>query len=539
VAELVVSSADTVRIFRQEAHLARLPGAVTAFVGRALKGPTNTPVSIGSFAEFQRVFGGLWQPSMLSYAVEQFFDHGGRQAIIVRVTNSGRPPTIDLRTEAQGVLRLIGTSPGTREYLRASVDYDGIGPQEPDRFNLVVQRLRSPGSEFIDEQETYRRVSVLPRSDHFVADALARSALVRMTGDPPPRRPTPTLGAEPASVGYVAANPDGDDGDALSDYDLIGDPTAGTGLSALAGAEYFNFVYLPPLARDRDVGLPALLVALRLCRRRQAMLLVDPPLAWNSVAAALERLPDWPLRSEDAAMFYPRLMAFDRLRGRLEQFPASAAVAGLLARGEERAPLWLAGEGDALVLRAGLRPALEIDDLRRVHLAQCGINSLQSRLSRQRLAARTLQLDNGGKSAAAYLTARRLVLFTQSCVLQGTRWMIFEHNSPPLWRRAEQQVQEYLDGLMAEGAFASTTPEQSHFVICDERLNGDGRSGPGAVRLLFGIATLRPGEFQACLVTHRAGGSSARAVSVNRLALAGQRIEGEIETAILRALVAL
>jgi hypothetical protein len=539
VAELVVSSADTVRLFRQETHLARLPGAVTAFVGRALKGPTNTPVSISSFAEFQRVFGGLWQPSMLSYAVEQFFDHGGRQAIIVRVTNSGRPPTMDLRTtEGHGTLRLIGTSPGTREYLRASVDYDGIGPQESDRFNLVVQRLRAPGSEFIDEQETYRRVSVSPRSDHYVANALARSALVRVTGDPPSRRPMPTPGSGPASVGYVAANPDGDDGDALSDYDLIGDPAAGSGLSALAGVEYFNFVYLPPLARDRDVGLPALLVALRLCRQRQAILLVDPPLAWNSVATVLERLPEWPLRSGDAAMFYPRLTAFDRLRGRTEQFPASAAAAGLLARCEERMPLWSAGDDESLVLRAGLRPALEIDEAPRAHLVQCGINVLQSRLSHQRVAARTLLPDSGG-SAGAYLAARRLLLFTQACVLQGTRWMIFEHSSPPLWRRAEQQVREFLDGLMAEGAFASTLREQSCFVICDERLNSDSQAGQGAVRLLFGIATLRPGEFQACLVTHRAGGSTARAVSVNRLALAGQRIEAEIETAILRALVAL
>jgi hypothetical protein len=538
VAELVVSSADTIRLFRQEAHIARLPAAVTAFVGRTLKGPTNTPVAVGSFAEFQNLFGGLWQPSMLSYAVEQFFEHGGRQAIIVRVTNSGRPPTIDLRTaEAHASLRLVGTSPGTREYLRASIDYDGVSSAEPDRFNLVIQHLRAPDSEFIDEQEIYRRVSVLPRSDRFVADALARSALVRVVGDPPNLRPLPTLGHEPGSVGYVAANPDGDDGDALSDYDLIGDPVAGTGLSALAGAEYFNFLYLPPLARSRDVGLPALLVALRLCRQRQAMLLVDPPLAWDSVQTVLAQLPEWPFRSEDAVMFYPRLTAFDRLRGRAEQFPASAAAAGLLARCEGRTPLWT--DSESLTPRAGLRPTLEIDDGAREQLLQCGVNVVQSRPPRQRTVARTLMHDAGGKVAGAYLASRRLTLFTQACVLQGTRWMVFEHNSPPLWRRAEQQVRELLAGLAAEGAFVRGTPEQSYFVICDERLNGGGKIGEGAVRLLFGIALLRAGEFQACLVTHRAGGSTARAVSVNRLALAGQRIEAEIETAILRALVAL
>jgi hypothetical protein len=33
--------------------------AVTAFIGRALKGPVNQPIAIGSFNDYQRVFGGL------------------------------------------------------------------------------------------------------------------------------------------------------------------------------------------------------------------------------------------------------------------------------------------------------------------------------------------------------------------------------------------------------------------------------------------------------------------------------------------------
>jgi hypothetical protein len=64
--------------------------------------------------------------------------------------------------QAQGSLNLIGLSPGTREFLRASVDYDGIQAHETDRFNLILQRIRSPGSEFIEDQEIFRRLSILP-----------------------------------------------------------------------------------------------------------------------------------------------------------------------------------------------------------------------------------------------------------------------------------------------------------------------------------------------------------------------------------------
>ena len=79
-------------IARNRAHL-------TAFVGRTLRGPLNTPLTVRSFAEFQRLFGGLWQPSPLSYAVEHFFEQGGRAAVIVRVANAAAPVTLSLRCE--------------------------------------------------------------------------------------------------------------------------------------------------------------------------------------------------------------------------------------------------------------------------------------------------------------------------------------------------------------------------------------------------------------------------------------------------------
>ena len=56
--------------------------------------------------------------------------------------------------------------------------------------------------------------------------------------------------------------------------------------------------------------------------------------------------------------------------------------------------------------------------------------------------------------------------------------------------------------------------------------------------LLFGFSVWRGGEFQTCLVTHDRSGSTVRAVTINRLATPGTRIAEEIETAILRQLVA-
>jgi len=64
--------------------ISRAATDVTAFVGRSLKGPVGVPVAVSSFAEYQKAFGGLWQPAPMSYAIEQFFDNGGRSALVVR-----------------------------------------------------------------------------------------------------------------------------------------------------------------------------------------------------------------------------------------------------------------------------------------------------------------------------------------------------------------------------------------------------------------------------------------------------------------------
>jgi len=536
VAELAVCGVDTVKLLRPEQPISRVPTAVAAFVGRTLKGPVDQPVTLASFSDFQRVFGGLWQPSTLSYAVEQFFENGGRQCIVVRVANGGRPPSITLPA-GNSTLTLIGLAPGTREFLRGSVDYDGIDDKDTTSFNLVLQRLRAPGSEFIEDQEIFRCLSIVPGLEHYVADALAESRLARMVGKPPPNRPDRSIGASGA-VGYAGSNTDGDDGDVLSDYDLVGHELPATGLFALRGVEHFNLLCLPPLARDHDVGLPALLIALRLCRERHAMLVVDPPRAWTSAAAALEGLKEWPFRSEDALMYFPRITAFDRLRGRFECFASCGAAAGMFARADEAGPPWAVAEGEDTLMRPNLRPAVVVHEIERQRLAQCGVNVLQGCRTavRAALSPRTLVPENGVKSDGRYLSARRFALFVTASIEGGTRWVVFENSAPPLWERVGMQVTAFLRSLESQGAFVGRCSDENFFVICDDRLNSATETAQGTFKLLFGFASLRPGDFQAWLVTHQAGASRTRAVSVNRLALSLGRLETEFQTGLLRAI---
>lgn len=498
------------------------PAGVVAFVGRCQKGPVNEPVSIGSFAEFQQTFGGLWDHSTLPAALEQFFEHGGSQALVVRVVSQGRPPTLDLPAGGERLV-LSGICPGRNEYLRASIDHDGISNQDEDLFNLVVQQVRFRGSELVESQEIFRRVSILNGSAREISRVLAASRLVRVAGPLPSHRPDITRGSEPRSlIGYIECNNDGEDGQPLSDYDLIGSEAQRTGLFALAGGPPFNFLCIPPPLPDRDLGMSVLVVGARFCRRNHALLLVDPPRAWNSTQRALDALREWPFHRSDALMFFPRLLARDRLSGQTRSYAPSAAAIALVVRDDAgRAALWREAEEPAL-LRPSATPELWVDHVQRQQLAQRGVNTLRGtrRAVRESVALRTLAGELAASADARLLDARRQELQICASIERGTRWVTIEGNTARSRERVCRQVEHFLRKFAEAGAFAGTERNRHYFVLCDERLNGAAEQVHGVFRLVFGYQSPHMPTRQTWLVEHRPAGSRTRPVSLNQLAAA-------------------
>ncbi len=500
-----------------EQSIPRSPTAITAFVGRTLRGPLDHPVRLTSFSEFTRVFGGLWQPSPLGYAVEQFFDNGGREACVVRVANGARSATLSLPTQGSP-LRLAARRPGTREFLRACVDYDNISASDEESFNLTIQRVRSHGTEHVEDQEIFRAVSIREDGDLPLSQALQDSELVQLQAPLPSSRPRRTMDAVSGlAIGYEASGSDGDDGGPLTDYDLIGSSARGSGLFALDQIEQFSFLCLPPLSRDRDVGPSALLVAARYCMERRAMLIIDPPAEWTSAEAAIRGMHSWNVSSANALMYFPRILAHDKLRGRFEVFAPCGAVAGMLARSDESWPVWSAVEGEEPVLRPGFRPSATVTDPARMRLAAMGVNTLMATRSSGILASpRTLAAGSAGNADWKYLSARRLSLFIMNSIERGTRWVVFRPPGSSVATQVREQVMEFLESLNHAGAFLGRAPGDAFYVICDERINPAERAAQG-FNILVGYAALRPGEFHSFIITHSVSGTRVRTASLNRL----------------------
>lgn len=68
-----------------------VPTALTAFVGRSPKGPVDEAQTVTSFGNFERFFGALNFDYPLTYAVKDFFQNGGAEAIIIRRFKTSTP----------------------------------------------------------------------------------------------------------------------------------------------------------------------------------------------------------------------------------------------------------------------------------------------------------------------------------------------------------------------------------------------------------------------------------------------------------------
>jgi phage tail sheath protein FI len=83
---------------------------VTAFLGFTQKGPANKAVALGSFDDFQRVFGDSQNKESASYAVKGFFDNGGNKAYFVRLSAYNTTTGVEQGGTASHLLNLDGTN---------------------------------------------------------------------------------------------------------------------------------------------------------------------------------------------------------------------------------------------------------------------------------------------------------------------------------------------------------------------------------------------------------------------------------------------
>lgn len=105
--------------------------------------------------------------------------------------------------------------------------------------------------------------------------------------------------------------------------------------------------------------------------------------------------------------------------------------------------------------------------------------------------ARTLSSDPLWK----YINVRRLFLFLEESIDEGTQWVVFEPNDQKLWARVRTTITGFLTTQWKEGALMGSTPDEAFFVKCDETTMTQDEIDNGRLICIIGVAPVKPAEF--------------------------------------------
>jgi uncharacterized protein len=529
--------------------------STTAFIGRAPYGPDDVPVTVNSYGDFERIFGGLWVGSTLGYAVRDFFLNGGGQAIIVRLYNpeTGAGAKAARSKMKVGDFQFVAADKGAWGVnLRATIDAPGsadvaaqMGLAQQDVFNLTVMEVDA--AEKVVMREVFRNLSVkdgprridnvlrlesqLVRWDETVTwppnplpsipngttvdDLTKAEAQLATANNANPPAPQAVTNAQQAVTNAKTAMV-ASDGLLLTLNDNFNPQNAQRdkhGLYALEKADLFNLLCIPPYTAGNDVDVGLVSLAAAYCEKRRAMLLVDARSDWIDAPSALSRFNDTAndnvgTRSKNAALFFPRLKMPNPLHGnQIEEFVPCGVVAGVFARTDATRGVWKAPAGLDATLNGVPQLKVLLTDNENGNLNQLGINCLRSFPAAGRVVwgARTLRGADQLADEYKYIPVRRTALFIEESLYRGLQWVVFEPNDEPLWAQIRLNVGAFMHNMFRQGAFQGASPRDAYFVKCDKETTTQNDINLGVVNVLVGFAPLKPAEFVVISIQQMAG----------------------------------
>ncbi len=481
--------------------------SITAFIGSAPRGLANDPVRVQSFAEYTRKFGGLHVTSSMSYAVAQYFQNGGSDGLIVRVTGANAVPA----KANVGGLPLEVASPGDwGNKIRVRIDQEtrDKGDANPTRFNLFVYDTESRAL------EEYRNLSTDKDDPRSVTQILKdQSDLVRIEeGQSPSGRPGASGAVKPGTQWFDDANDgsaftpaaNGQNGAPITEADIKGLEGSKTGIFALEKTDLFNILCIPPVDRNGEIENETYAAALKYCKDRRAMLFLDSPSGWKSIDQAEKGMEQvinalgGELLIRNAAIFFPRLKMPDPLKeNRIGEFVSCGAIAGICARTDVARGVWKAPAGIEAGISGVREFTVKMTDPENGRLNPLGLNCLRNFRAYGNVVwgSRTLAGSDALGSEWKYLPVRRFALFMEESLYRGTQWAVFEPNDEPLWGQIRLNIGAFMHDLFRQGAFQGRTTTDAYFVKCDSETTTQSDINRGIVNIEVGFAPLKPAEF--------------------------------------------
>ncbi|MDJ0693217.1 phage tail sheath C-terminal domain-containing protein [Mastigocoleus sp. MO_188.B34] len=200
-------------------------------------------------------------------------------------------------------------------------------------------------------------------------------------------------------------------------------------------------------------------------------------------------VPDY---SDYAAFYFPWIEVFDPATKTRKYVPPSGHIAGIYARVDTAIGVHKAPANEVIFGALGLK--YKISKAQQTLLNPQGVNCIRD-LNGNYLVWGARTIGGDANSDLKYINVRRTLLFLRESIDEGTQWVVFEPNTPNLWRRITRNVSDFLTTVWRSGALFGDTPEQAFYVKCDAETNPPEERELGRVVTEIGVAIVRPAEF--------------------------------------------
>jgi phage tail sheath protein FI len=330
------------------------------------------------------------------------------------------------------------------------------------------------------------------------------SRLIRVSGgnDNPWEDPF-TMPSAPDGLNVTLTG--GTNGTAPGDDAYVGDdngPGQRTGIQALKDIDQVSIVAVPGMTSQTIQN--SMITHCETLMDRFAIL--DPEYKTNK---ALQDIQDQRRRYDTkyAALYFPRLLTRDPLTKRDIAIPPSGHIAGIYARTDIARGVHKAPANEVVGSITGLEVTINKGEQDILNPPPNQINVIRDFRARGRgyrvWGARCITSDAEWK----YVPVRRLFIYLEESLEEGTQWVVFEPNDEPLWARVRQSVTIFLTRVWQDGALMGSTPEEAFFVKCDRTTMTQDNIDNGQLIMLIGVAPVKPAEFVIIRIGQKAGGA--------------------------------
>lgn len=329
--------------------------------------------------------------------------------------------------------------------------------------------------------ETFDKLSMDARHSRYFRRIVASTTADVDLADPPsPNVPPSNLPAVLAATALAGGKSD--------DISQIGTPEYKAGIDALERIDEVNIICVPDRT-DQSVQTHMI----DHCESMQDRFAILDPAAG---AAPADIATQRGLVSSDGgygALYYPRIVIDNPVADGELTIPPSGHMAGVYARTDDRRGVHKAPANEAV--RAAIRLERTLTDDEQGPLNEQGINVIRAFPGSgiRVWGARTIAPKD--RTQWRYVNVRRLLLFLEESIQEGTQFAVFEPNNLSLWGQLKRQVTDFLTRVWKDGALFGATADEAFRVRIDDELNPPDLIALGQLTIEVIVRPTTPAEF--------------------------------------------